>query len=803
MSEGSPTTDIVNKICVSQIGLPLNVIEDGEDSPDTGKIEFNVDMKIINPLKDRGVHQGISLINRESSTKGSYLQGPVLLCLNSQECSLPITNMAKVAPIWTQKDGTMQDLVRNDSALVSDINLSFLTLTNKHYTAGNIGNFVRNWEFLTSDKEIISIIKYGLRLRTLKYITPRPPFQYDLGREDSAAISSELTHMLRKNVVNITEIQDGDYFSPIFPRIKKCGDTRVILNLKSLNKSIGSKHFKMESIRNAKLLIRPQCWMASVDLMDAYYSVPIHPEHQNLLKFLWDGTSYLYTCLPNGYRDAMRVFTKIMKPVFGFLRMKGFCSVSYVDDSLLLGLDFHECRENINATVHLLTALGFTVHLKKSLLMPTQHMEFLGFVLNSVDMTITITTKKKDKILNLGAELLEKSTPTIRELARFIGNVVATEEAFPMAPFHYRPMELDKADALEANRGNYDARITLSSTTCEQIHWWVDNIMSIKSWIHPPRIDRVIYSDASEQGWGAESEGIGAHGRWTEEDLCPFNINYLETKAAEFAILSFCKDSPPRHIRLMSDNTTTVAYINHQGGSRSPSCDGVARRIWKWAENNDTWISAAHIPGKDNIDADEQSRAFNDATEWSISDFIFRQIVDIWGDPDIDLFATRINCKIPMYVSWKPDPGCQAVDAFSFPWNYHLAYCFPPFSMVMKTISKIQRDQQEAILIVPLWHTQTWFPVAMKMVTDLPIVFSARHLWLPNKPNAHHPLESNLKLVALRLSASRCNNTNFLQRLKRSSWGHGERAHNHDTLRHWGNGNHFVSQKTLIPYIHL
>ena len=228
----------------------------------------------------------------------------------------------------------------------------------------------------------------------------------------------------------------------------------MILNLKRLNDNILSKHFKMESIRNVKHMIRPDCWMASADLKDAYYSVPIHPQHQKYLKFLWNQVAYQYTCLPNGYSDAMRIFTKILKPIFGRLRMMGFCSVSYVDDSYIQGDNYRECAENINATVNVFDHLGFTIHRTKSILTPTQNIEFLGFVLDSKHMTIAITSKKKTKIHKLCTELLTSPAPTIREVARVIGNLVATEEAFPMAPFHYRPIEMDKAQALEYNKGN-------------------------------------------------------------------------------------------------------------------------------------------------------------------------------------------------------------------------------------------------------------------------------------------------------------------------------------------------------------
>ena len=52
----------------------------------------------------------------------------------------------------------------------------------------------------------------------------------------------------------------------------------MILNLKKLNKYIEPKHFKMESLQNVLHMVKPETWMAFVDLKDAHYSVPIHEE---------------------------------------------------------------------------------------------------------------------------------------------------------------------------------------------------------------------------------------------------------------------------------------------------------------------------------------------------------------------------------------------------------------------------------------------------------------------------------------------------------------------------------------------
>ena len=202
-----------------------------------------------------------------------------------------------------------------------------------------------------------------------------------------------------KGVVSRTVIENGDYFSNLFTTLKKDGTYRTILNLKFLNKECDTKHFKMESLRNALHMVRRNAFLASIDIKDAFYSVPICDSHKKYLKFSWAGIPYQFEAMPNGYKDAMRVFTKLMKPVFSHLREQGYVSVIYVDDSLLYGNTFDECLENVKITLECLQELGFIVHSRKSVLLPTQIIEFLGFIINTRNMTLTLTTKKKEKII--------------------------------------------------------------------------------------------------------------------------------------------------------------------------------------------------------------------------------------------------------------------------------------------------------------------------------------------------------------------------------------------------------------------
>ena len=138
--------------------------------------------------------------------------------------------------------------------------------------------------------------------------------------------------------------------------------------------------------------------MASVDLKDAFFTIPINEAYQKYFMFEWLEKNYKFIAMLNGFSDAMRVFTKVSKPVYAYLRQQGYMSVIFVDDSYLQGDTKQECLQNIEATVSLLESLGFAIHEGKSILNPTQEIEFLGFVFNSVKWLFQLQ-KEKLKLL--------------------------------------------------------------------------------------------------------------------------------------------------------------------------------------------------------------------------------------------------------------------------------------------------------------------------------------------------------------------------------------------------------------------
>ena len=180
----------------------------------------------------------------------------------------------------------------------------------KNYEAGNIKYHEAQWKNLTSDKFIIDIITHGLKLNFSQQPSEKNPFEYKRPDQEFQIIDLEIKKLMAKGVISISPIEPGDYFSNLFTTPKKDGTFRTILNLKQLNLECETYHFKMESLKQAIHMVKPYSYLASIDIKDAFYSVPVHDSHKKYLKFMWVGIPYKFNVMPNGYLDAMRVFTK-------------------------------------------------------------------------------------------------------------------------------------------------------------------------------------------------------------------------------------------------------------------------------------------------------------------------------------------------------------------------------------------------------------------------------------------------------------------------------------------------------------
>ncbi|KAI9552670.1 reverse transcriptase [Daphnia sinensis] len=349
---------------------------------------------------------------------------------------------------------------------------------------GCLKYFSSNWTEVSRDPWILEVVGIGLSIEfTSEPVKTSRPGRMTLSVKEMEICDQEIASLLRKKAIKISlEPPYSSFLSPFFGFVHY-------------------RHFKMEGNSILKHLVKQGDWFAKIDLRDAYLTVPIHLAHQRFLQLQWRDIVYEFTCLLFGLSSAPWAFTKLLRPV-----------AAYSKDNLTRDLNFVKS---------LLEFLGFLVNLEKSVGEPTQEIEFLGLVVNSVELSVAL--------------------PKGKEIAVILGKLAWAIFAGPFAPTHYR--DLQYFYICNAKKGNMKALVDLSENAQSDITWWVRNLRRVNGRpLSENDPDLVIFSDASLSGWGGCCNDVKTRGPWAGKDRFR-HINELEPIAAFHCLKVFANHS--------------------------------------------------------------------------------------------------------------------------------------------------------------------------------------------------------------------------------------------------------------------
>jgi hypothetical protein len=594
---------------------------------------------------------------------------------------------------------------------------------------------------------------YVIPFKSIPYRTDNPSV-YPKTKQEQIDFDHCIKNLLNINAISHCNHEPGEFLSSVFLVPKPNGDKRFILNLKCLNKFIETKHFKMEDYRTASKLITENCYMASIDLKDAYFLISVHKSHRKYLRFKYNDILYEFNCIPFGLCTAPFVFTKLLKPVVEHLRkVHHLISVIYLDDVFCLGRTFSECETNVAKTKKLFEDLGFLINFEKSCFVPKTQCTFLGFVFDSEEMVIKLPHPKKVKIKHNLTNMLKTKKCKLREFARFVGLLISACPAVQYSWLYTKYFEQFKYTCL-LNNSNYEQIVTLPEKLRSDIIWWLNKVDDGNKKLSCDDFSMEIFSDASSSGWGAYYNENEAFGYWKDHEKC-LHINELELKAAFLALKCFADNKFETNLLLRIDNVTAISCINRMGSVQYEHLNCICREIWQWCETRKITIFASYINTKDNCEADYLSRKKFQDTEWELNTAVYIKIIDYFGLPHIDLFASRRNAKCDTFVTWKNDPDAWAIDAFTISWKNTFFYAFPPFSLITKVMQKIIKEKAEGIVVVPYWPCQPWFPIFHRLKVSELLFFGPDIDLLISPFRTHHNLHRTLKLVVAKLSGKR------------------------------------------------
>ena len=461
--------------------------------------------------------------------------------------------------------------------------------------------------------------------------------------------------------------------------------------------------------------------MASVHRsQDAYFHVPIHPASHHLLRFHVDKRSYQFKALPFGLATAPLEFTRIVQ-VKLVLQSRGIRIHQYLDDWLLRANTSHQCRAQTKELIQVVQDLGFVINFEKSELEPTQKIDFLGYNFDLIQGKV-FPTEKKLKILEKAVQDMEVvSQTTPRLLMSLIGVLASLEKTIPMGRLHMHPFQWYLKTHWQYPQ-SLDLKIPVSNLLKSYLQWWKNPKNLEKGCpLHPQEHNTLIFTDASNQGWGTHLENLTVSGNWTDQEKL-LHINVLELKAVFLALKSFQNRILDKRVLIATDNATVVSYLNKQGGTHSWDMCLLVWRIMAYCNPRNILIRARHIQGCLNVISDSLSRKDKIIqTEWSLHPQIFSLICKVWHTPMVDMFATNLNHKLPIYVSPVPDANAMNIDALNISWEGLDGYALCPVALIPKVIQKMNTYRCRMIVVAPGWPRMHWFWDLVNLSTKPPL----------------------------------------------------------------------------------
>ena len=128
----------------------------------------------------------------------------------------------------------------------------------------------------------------------------------------------------------------------------------------------------MEGLHYLRYMLQQGDYMFNLDMRDSYFSVALHRNCRNKVRFQWSGKLYEFLCLCFGSGPAPRIFITILKVPISLIRRLNIRIVIYLDNMLLLGRSIKEVLIATDTAIFLFQHLGFVIDLKKSILTPQQ-----------------------------------------------------------------------------------------------------------------------------------------------------------------------------------------------------------------------------------------------------------------------------------------------------------------------------------------------------------------------------------------------------------------------------------------------
>ena len=591
---------------------------------------------------------------------------------------------------------------------------------------------------------ILDCIKEGYKL-PLKTIPG--PF---LGKNQDSALNHRefVTEALRELELNrcIKKVDEQPHIcSPLSVVDNGRGKYRLVINLRYLNQFLWKDKFKYEDLRTAMLMFKQGDFVFSFDLKSGYHHVDIYGPHRNYLGFQWNTVGgsqfFVFTVLPFGLATACYAFTKLLRPLVKYWRKQGLRAIVYLDDGIIAVSGKQAAIETSARVRQDLANAGLVDNMAKSSWLPSQKICWLGF---NLDLEVGQIAVPQEKVVALRSLLLSATSAKeikAKALASIIGKIVSMSLGLGLVT----RLMTRRLYSLLNSRHYWCESLIIPSDAREELKFWSNNLDNFNGqgiW-HSPSAVRVVYSDASDIGYGGYSVEHGYHmaqGLWTQEEAAR-SSTWRELRAVRMVLESLIEKLRNERVRWFSDNQNVVRIL--QTGSRKPDLQSEALAIFSLTLQGQVRIDPEWVPRTLNQQADWLSR-IDDHDDWALHPNHFRVIDKMWGPHTVDRFACYYNAHLQRFNSRFWNPGSEAVDAFTCNWSGEVNWMCPPPYLIPRTIKHALNTMACGTLIVPKWPSAPFwpmlYPAADQMapfVTDVKVLQKDELVLIPGRSGSN------------------------------------------------------------------
>ncbi len=316
---------------------------------------------------------------------------------------------------------------------------------------GRLKHFWKEWEILGASHYTINLLKYGL---TLQFVKPPPLVNnpifldsYQNNKEKRKALKIALEELIEKEVLEeVKDIQTPGFYGRLFlqPKTETISGVkrlRTIINLSQLNQYIINPSFHMKTSIMIQETMRKGMWCSSIDLQDAYYHIPIHPNFRKYMRVALFDKVLQFKAMAMGLNVSARIFTKVVLEMVRKLRATGIHMHTYIDDWLLKNYNQHKIPQQTYQTIHLSTKLGWLINFPKSELIPTLFPKYVGV---QYDLKLGLGRPTLNKVRELESviqTILKQKGGTTRQWAKLIGKMGSMSRQIELGSLHRRPIQ--------------------------------------------------------------------------------------------------------------------------------------------------------------------------------------------------------------------------------------------------------------------------------------------------------------------------------------------------------------------------